>query len=128
MRCGSPTEHDSSFHAFISQAAKPNTLSAADPHSGMWRYRYGLFESDDEDDELEAMQESTPPQPSKDVNGNAAKGAPPKQGYGLFDEDEDMDDDLGSDQTGWSVCSFASLLYTGFSSLLSTEVVVARLD
>lgn len=46
------------------------------------------------------MQESTPPQPPKDFKGKAAQAAPPKQGYGLFDEDEDMDDDLGSDQTG----------------------------
>lgn len=46
------------------------------------------------------MQENTAPQQPKDMKGKAAQAAPPKQGYGLFDEDEDMDDDLGSDQTG----------------------------
>ena len=64
--------------------------------------RYGLFDSDDEEEDVlvEPMQESTPPQPPKDFKGKAAQAVPPKQGYGLFDEDEDMDDDLGSDQTG----------------------------
>jgi len=61
-----------------------------------------LIDSDDEDEDgyTEPMQENTAPQQPKDVKGKAAQAAPPKQGYGLFDEDEDMDDDLGSDQTG----------------------------
>ena len=61
-----------------------------------------MLDSDDEDEDgyTEPMQENTAPQQPKDVNGKAAQAAPSKQGYGLFDEDEDMDDDLGSDQTG----------------------------
>ncbi|KAL0018702.1 hypothetical protein WJX79_002745 [Trebouxia sp. C0005] len=79
-----------------------------DEERGIWKFRvehfsrYGLLDSDDEDEDgyTEPMQENTAPQQPKDVNGKAAQAAPSKQGYGLFDEDEDMDDDLGSDQTG----------------------------
>ena len=46
------------------------------------------------------MQEKTPPQPQKQAVSSKDKAAPAKQGYGLFDEDENMDDDSGSDQTG----------------------------
>ncbi len=69
---------------------------------GLLLCRYGLLDSDDEGEDgyTEPMQENTAPQQPKDVEGKAAQAAPPKQGYGLFDEDEDMDDDLGSDQTG----------------------------
>lgn len=61
-----------------------------------------MIDSDDEDEDgyTEPMQENTVSQQPKDVKGKAAQAAPPKQGYGLFDEDEDMDDDSGSDQTG----------------------------
>ena len=64
--------------------------------------RYGLSDSDDEDEggSQVAMQEKSPPQPQKKAVVSTDKAAPAKQGYGLFDEDENMDDDSGSDQTG----------------------------
>ena len=65
--------------------------------------RYGLFDSDDEGGDVEAMQASTPPQPLKNTSGVSTPAVPAKQGYGLYDEDEDMDDDQGSDQTGQNI-------------------------
>ena len=68
--------------------------------------RYGLSESDDEDDggSQVPMQEKTPiqtqAQPPKQAMGVTDKAVPAKQGYGFFDEDESMEDDSGSDQTG----------------------------
>ncbi len=64
------------------------------------------------------MQENTAPQQPKDVKGKAAQAAPSKQGYGLFDEDEDMDDDLGSDQTGQRPVLHCSLLSSQSTFLL----------
>ena len=64
--------------------------------------RYGLSDSDDEDDggSQVPMQERTPPQLRQQASGSADKAATAQQGFGLFDEDENMDDDSGSDQTG----------------------------
>lgn len=76
--------------------------------------RYGLSDSDLESDEDEGeggsqvpLQEKKPTQPQ--TQAQPAKDAPTEakdkavsatQGYGIFDEDEMMDDDSGSDQTG----------------------------
>ena len=74
--------------------------------------RYGLSDSDCEFDDDEddggsqvPMQEKSQPQtqmqpPKQASTGVTDKAAPVRQGYGLFDEDELMDDDSGSDQTG----------------------------
>ena len=66
--------------------------------------RYGLSDSDDEDEggSQVPMQERTQTQvqPLQQAAGGTDRAAPAKQGYGLFDEDENMDDDSGSDQTG----------------------------
>ena len=76
--------------------------------------RYGLSDSDCEFDEDEddggsqvPMQEKTQAQPQTQTQppkqastGVTDKAAAVRQGYGLFDEDQIMDDDSGSDQTG----------------------------
>lgn len=75
--------------------------------------RYGLFDSDSELDENEddggsqvPMQEKLQTQsqmqkqpPKQAPTGVTDKAVPVRRGYGLFDEDEVMDDS-GSDQTG----------------------------
>ena len=86
--------------------------------------RYGLFDSDSEFDEDEddgrsqvRMQEKTQSkmqkQPPKQAHtGVLDKAVPVRQGYGLFDEDEVMDDS-GSDQTGMLTvpCCSASIAF-----------------
>ena len=94
------------------QAVPPVLPEQGQSLCGLLLCRYGLIDSDDEDEDgyTEPMQENTAPQHPKDVKGKAAQPAPPKQGYGLFDEDEDMDDDLGSDQTGQCPLLHCSIL------------------
>ena len=71
-----------------------------------------MIDSSDDEDEGQTgpMQEKTPPAkpaqasknsaPAKDAqNGEGQSGAPLSR-FGFFDEDEEMDDDMGSDQTG----------------------------
>lgn len=74
--------------------------------------RYGLSDSDLESDEDEGgsqvpmqekklIQPQTQAQPPKDApTGFKDKADSAAQGYGLFDDNEMMEDDSGSDQTG----------------------------
>ena len=105
--------------------------------------RYGLSDSDCEFDDDEddggsqvPMQEKTQTQQQKQTQppkqastGVTDKAAPVRQGYGLFEEDELMDDDSGSDQTGMPDSLLLQFTFTvafnadifGLSQLLSSD-------
>ena len=84
------------------------------PVTSLLLCRYGLSDSDwefdeDEDDggsqvplqektQTEAQTQAQPPKQAS--SGVPDKAVSMRQGYGLFEEDEIMDDDSGSDQTG----------------------------
>ncbi|KAL3138125.1 hypothetical protein ABBQ38_005353 [Trebouxia sp. C0009 RCD-2024] len=128
-----PKEQEKFARKLQETATKQNTeFVSFDKDRGIWKFRvdhfsrYGLSDSDDEDEggSQVPMQERTQTQvqPLQQAAGVTDRAAPAKQGYGLFDEDENMDDDSGSDQTGrpaywplqvhcdcWTTTDFSSL-------------------